>query len=328
MMVRRIDFKGLFPAPAIPLDNNLDIIDAEFASHVRRMSDTDGVGGLVVNGHAGEVTTLSSSERQHVVELARKAAQPSTTIVAGIESLSTEGAIQRAREAKYAGADAALVLPPFDYFPRRAATRTWHAPYRFFSDLAENVDLPLVVFQYPLWTGVSYTTETLVRLTEIESVMAVKNAVWNTSVYAEQYEALQGKVPVLAACDAPELLGMMLIGADGALIGISNIATDKWAAFVTNCLADKVNDARRLFVSELMPIMEYVFGDIESHTTSFNAMTKEALRQLGIFSNSWVRPPELDVTNEDREAIRHGLELAKLLFNAGMRLNNRPGVRG
>lgn len=311
--MKALHLRGLFPAPALPLDANLNMIDAEYARLVGRMAATPGVGGIVVNGHAGEVTTLEPAERQHVIEVARTAAPPTVPIIAGVESLSTRGAIQRAREAREAGADAALVLPPFDYFPRRGATRSWEAPYRFFSDLAEHVDLPLIVFQYPIWTGVSYTTETLVRLAEIERVVAVKNAVWNVALYAEQYAALQSKVPVLAACDAPELLGMMLIGADGALIGISNIATPLWATFVTACLERHRDEATTLFTDRLMPIMKYVFGDIESSTTSFNAMTKEALVQLGELSTSHVRPPELDVTPHDQELIHQGLHLAGLL---------------
>lgn len=311
--MKSLRLRGLFPAPAVPFDDDLNIVEPEYRRHIEYLSSVDGVGGVVVNGHAGEVTTLTPAERQRIVEMAREAAPSEILVVAGVEALSTAEAIQRAREAKAAGADAALVLPPFDYFPRRAMTRTPDAPYRFFSDLAEAVDLPLIVFQYPVFTGVSYTTEVLVRLAEIDSVVAVKNAAWNVSVYAEQYAALKGKVSVLAACDAPELLAMMEIGADGALIGISNVATELWAQFVTSCLNREFDKAARLFVERLMPITEDVFGDVEKSPTSFNAATKEALVQLGRFSTSRVRPPELDVTVEERARIRDGLRRAGLL---------------
>lgn len=317
-MAKKLELHGLFPALATPFDNGLQIMDTEFASLVSRVAQTPGVGGLVINGHCGEVTTLSPKERQHTVKVARAEAPSGIPIIAGIESLSTQGAIERAQEAKDAGADAGLILPPFDYIVRRGSARTWQAPYRFFSTLAERVDLPLVVFEYMAWSGLAYTTDTLVRLAEIDNVVAVKDAIWNVSIYAEHYAALKGKVSFLAACDAPELLGMMFIGADGALVGISNIATELWAAFVSDCLAGKFNEARQLFVERLMPIMGHVFGDLESNPTSFNAMTKEALVQMGQFTNSLVRPPEMDATDQDREMIKRGLRMAGLVPAEGV----------
>lgn len=309
-----IELAGLYPAPLIPLDENGVLLDREFIVHVQRIARVGvSVGGVVVNGHAGEVTTLSRAERRKVLDLARLASPRGFQVIAGIESLSTELAIEYTQDAKDAGADAALVFPPFDYFPRKGMARTVEAPVRFFSDIAENVDLPLIVFQYPLWTDISYTTEALVKLAEIENVVGIKNACWDVETYKQQYDAIDGRVAVLAAADGPELIDMLEYGAQGALIGVSNVGTDLWASVVTACLDGRGDDVRELFETKLVPLAHSMFGDVESGSKSFNALMKEALVQLGYFSTSLVRGPELNVTDEDRETVRQGLLTAGLL---------------
>lgn len=309
-----LELKGLFPAPVIPLDDDLRLMEREFIVHVQRLARVGAaVGGVVVNGHAGEVTTLDREERTRVVRAAHEAAPAGFSVIAGIAALSTAEAIKLTQDAKDAGADAALIFPPFDYFPRRGAARTVEAPVRFFSSIAEEVDLPIVIFQYPLWTGISYTTETLVRLCDIDNVVGIKNAVWDVSTYIEQYDALRGRVAILAACDGPELLPMLAYGGDGALIGVSNVGTALWAEFVTRCMNNEVDSVRDLFFGRLVPVAQALFGDIHVGTKSFNALTKEALVQQGLFSTSRVRPPELDVTDEDRKAVNEVLTQSGLL---------------
>lgn len=304
---------GLFVAPVLPFDSNLKIIPSEFSSLIGQMSRIDGVGGIVVNGHAGEIATLSTSERGDTIKLARTACPKNVLVVSGVNSLSTSEAEREVKLAESSGADAALIFPPFDYFPRRNLAKNSEVVYQFFKTLSESSELPLIIFQYPKWTGISYSTETLLKLAEIDSVIAIKNAVWNVEDYVNQYDALKGTISVLAACDSPDLLGMMMIGADGALIGISNIGTDLWASFVKYCISADFNSAREMFVMKLLPIIKYVFGNMEYSQTSFVARTKEALRQLGIIGSSKVRPPELEVTAKDIAEIHTGLEKAGLL---------------
>jgi 4-hydroxy-tetrahydrodipicolinate synthase len=310
----RIALRGLYPAPVIPLNEKLEVLEREYIVHIQRLARVGtAVGGVVVNGHAGEVTALDRTERRRIIELAKSAAPAGFKVIAGIEALSTAGAIGLVRDAQEAGADAALVLPPFDYFPRKGMARTEAAPLRFFEAIADEVDLPLVVFQYPLWTGISYTTATLARLAEIDTVVGVKNACWDVATYKEQYDALAGQVDVLAACDGPELIEMLEYGAQGALVGISNVGTALWAQLVEACLDQRGADVRDMFFSKLAPLAHALFGDIETGAKSFNALTKEALVQLGLFSTSRVRGPELDVTDDDRKTVRQGLVTAGLL---------------
>ncbi|HET9904387.1 MAG TPA: dihydrodipicolinate synthase family protein [Xanthobacteraceae bacterium] len=313
MKAKPLALRGLYPAPSVPFDRDLKIIEGEFARHLAAMGRIDGLGGVAVNGHQGEVAALTPRERLRVVELARENLPKDKHVVAGVLSPSIDDMAQQMKDAKRAGADAALVIPPFDYMPRRVLTRSWQAPYGFFAGLADRCDLPIVVFQYPFASNIYYSTEAMTRIAEIDTVVGVKHAIRNLGLYAEQWEALRGKISVLAARDAPGLLTKMFVGSDGCCIGIANIAPEHWAAFTTQCLESRYNEARETFMTRLLPLMQHCWAENQPRATTHSASTKEALRLLGVFSSSRVRPPEQDVDEEESAEIRIGLEKAGLL---------------
>jgi 4-hydroxy-tetrahydrodipicolinate synthase len=308
----RSALRGLFPAPAVPFDRNLYLDEDEFTAHLRSMSAVEGVSGFAVNGHAGELGTLSPRERLRVVQLAREAAGPGKTIISGMECVDPHQAVTELRELAGAGADAALVLPPFDSMSRRSLARNRDAVYGWFETLGE-ADVPLVVFQYPLTTGCSYPTAVLRDVVTLDHVVAVKNAVWNTEFYIEQLAAIRDHVAVLAACDAPELLAMMMVGCDGLLLGASNVATVAWARFTSSILGSDHGAARDVFVTTLMPLLDAQFGITRPRSTTFTALTKEALHQLGIFTSGAMRPPDMVPDAADREHVTRALIAAGLL---------------
>jgi 4-hydroxy-tetrahydrodipicolinate synthase len=320
MTPKSLHLRGLYPAPSVPFDRQLNIIESEFSAHIAAMGRVRGIGGVAVNGHQGEIAALTPRERQRVIELARENLPKHQTVISGVLSPSIAEAAQQIKDAKSAGADAALVLPPFDYMPRRVLAKSWEAPYAFFAALADRCDLPLVVFQYPHASGIAYTTEAMVRIAEIDTVVGVKHAIRNLGLYAEQYEALKGKISVLAARDAPGLMTKMFVGCDGCCVGIANIAPEVWADFTTCCLEHRFNEAREVFMASLLPLMQHCWAENAQRATTHSASTKEALVQLGIFSSSHVRPPEQDVNDAERQDIHLGLEKAGLLRRPELRL--------
>lgn len=313
--MKSLTLSGLFPAVAVPFRPDDDrIVADEFRALVREVGAVQGVGGVVVNGHAGEVSSLTSQERTDVILLAREETPGDRLLVSGIEASTTEEAVAEAAAAKAAGADALLVVPPFDRRGRRNAVMDARAPYEFFAALNDGVDIPLIVFEYPTWSYCHYSTDILLKLSELPNVIGVKDGSGNATAYCQHWEALNERVSVLAACDAPDLFGMMAIGAHGSLIGISQVATPLWASFVTDMLQDRLSEARTTFVTRLLPIMHSVFEDMQPRgPIGFTAMTKEALRQLGRFSSSHVRRPDLDVTEDKIAQIRAGLQTCGLL---------------
>jgi 4-hydroxy-tetrahydrodipicolinate synthase len=291
-VTKRLAIRGMYPALAVPFDRDYRIIDAEFRTLLRTIDEAPHIAGVAVNGHAGELLSLSANERLRVVQLAREVMSPDKIVIAG--------------------ADAALVLPPFDVSPWRKLAAIADAPVRYFSAVAA-AGLPLIVFNYAQTSGVTYPTETLVRLAEIDEVVAVKDGVGESQAFQEHLEALAGKLPVLPSKDLPELLGLMLLGAQGALVGAGQIGPAFWGRFVEHVLAGEVAEARAVFLRHLLPIVTHIYAGRFVTPSSNNARAKEALVQLGIFSSSRVRPPEMDVTELDQEHVGIGLERAHLI---------------
>ncbi len=300
---------GLLPAPAVSYTPDFELAEGEVHRHFRSMGEVDGVTGIVVNGHAGEISSLSPAERLRVIELARDALPARKWVISGVDAARPEDARRDLRDAAAAGADAALVLPPFDTMARRSLAGKPGAAVAYFREIAQ-AQVPLVVFQYPVATGCAYSTQALVELARIEQVVAIKNASWHAEYYAEQYDAVDGAVSVLAACDAPELLTMMMKGSDGLLLGASSVLTPLWARYVTAIAGADYNSARDLFVDRLMPLLDALFGVTRPRSASFTALTKEAQAQLGVFASARMRTPELEADDADKKVIAEALRRA------------------
>lgn len=309
-------FTGLFPAPSVPFNTQLDIAHDEFSSLVRTIGEARGVSGVLVNGHAGELAVLTAQERDRVIRTAREALQPGQQIMAGVDGLSVPDVIRSMKEALDSGADAALVLPPFDYNPRRKMTTSWEAPVRFYEAIASAVDLPIIIYQFPETSGSAYSTEALSRMADLDTVVGIKDTTLDGQLYQEHLEALQGRISILTALDTPDLLGHMLLGCDGAIIGVGQLGPANWGAYTDDILAGRSDAAIATFKEKLLPLVTHIFFGRFPSLASDAAKAKEALVQMGIFSTSLVRDPEVGVDDTDRENVREGLLRAGLLPTA------------
>jgi 4-hydroxy-tetrahydrodipicolinate synthase len=207
-----------------------------------------------------------------------------------------------------------LVIPPFDIRIFRHLAHDAAASFSVFERLEREVGLPMIVFQYPEAAGCAYSIEVLRRIVELPSVVAIKASAGSTTKYAELHDALGRRVALLAASDAPSLLGMLLHDAPGALIGISVVGTQQWSDLVHEATIGSAQVAKELHNSFAVPLMRAIF-EYHLHRTPtcpFGA-TKEALVQLGEFTSAWVRPPGVNVGEAKRSEIQAALLQVGLL---------------
>ena len=106
-------FHGIYTATICPLalDGSLD--ESALARHLEQAVATDGIVGVLINGHAGENFTLSRAEKKRVVEIAHATIGGKAILVCGVNAESSLEAADHARDAEKAGADVLLVFPPF-----------------------------------------------------------------------------------------------------------------------------------------------------------------------------------------------------------------------
>src|SRR5204863_8309508 len=156
---------GIMPANLLPFTADLEIDERAYAPHLRALADTRGVTGLVVNGHAAEVSSLTRDERTRALAIAVDEVGDRCPVVAGVYSDGTREAVELARDAKAGGAAGVLVFPPTLFM--WGAQNKPDMAVRHVSEIAAGADLPIVIFQYPIASGIGYAPETLARLVQL-----------------------------------------------------------------------------------------------------------------------------------------------------------------
>lgn len=309
-----MNLRGLTPATVTPFTESGEVDLAALEKHVARVAQTEGVVGVAVNGHAGEITALTREERREVVRVARGAVPAGKSLIAGIDGHSPQVLEAAAADAAEAGATGFLVLPPFDTRPLRHLATDVDAVVGMFAHLDRKVGLPMVVFQYAEASGCAYSIEVMEALAEIPSVVGIKAGTNHITPYVELYDRLHDKVEVLAANDGPPLLPMLLHGTAGALIGISVVGTELWVELLQEALHGSAERTIEIFRERCLPLTRAIFENQMPRTKmSPFAATKEALRQLGDLSLAAPRPPAIAPNADQADAIREALLQASLL---------------
>src|SRR3970040_2208572 len=293
-------FSGCIPANLLPFTADLQIDVAAYKKHLRWLADTKGVTAIVANGHAAEVSSLSREERKRALALALEEVGAKVPIIAGVYSDGTHEAIELARDAKAAGASGLLVFPPTIFM--------WGAQVkpdmvlRHFSMLADGVDLPLIVFEYPPSSGIGYAPETLTELCKIPAVVGVKD--WSNDIVAYEKNLRAPRAPgrpvAMLSSFTMSLMASFCLGADGCISGMGSVAADLQGELLAAVKADDLAGAQ-LVNERLTPLVNVFYAPpfVDMH----NRM-KEALALLGRIPAAHVRPPLTPVSDDERHRIR------------------------
>jgi 4-hydroxy-tetrahydrodipicolinate synthase len=302
-------FSGVMPANILPFAADLSIDERAYRAHLRWLADTRGVTGLVVNGHAAEVASLTREERRRSLAIALEEVAGACPLIAGVYSDGTAEAVDLARDAKSGGAAGVLVFPPTLFM--WGAQAKPEMVLRHFSEIAAAVDIPIVVFEYPPACGIGYAPETLARLCEIPRVAGVKD--WSNDIVAfeRNLRAIRatGRPVAMLSSFTMSLMATFLLGADGAISGMGSVAADLQAELFEMCQKADLDGARRVN-ERLEPLVSVFYAPpfVDMH----NRM-KEALVMLGRLPAAHVRPPLTPVPAAEREPIRRALVAAGLL---------------
>jgi 4-hydroxy-tetrahydrodipicolinate synthase len=300
-------FSGIMPANILPFRADLSIDEPAYRKHLRWLADTPGVTGIVANGHAAEVASLSRDERRRALAIALEEIAGACPIIAGVYTDGTAEAVELARDARAAGAAGVLLFPPTLFM--------WGAQvkpdmvFRHYREVAA-VGLPIIAFEYPPVTGIGYSPETLARLADIPEVVGVKD--WSNDIVAfeQNLRAVRstGRPVAMLSSFTMSLMATFLLGADGAISGMGSVTADLQAELFAACQKGDVEGARRIN-DRLEPLVRVFYAPpfVDMH----NRM-KEALVLLGRIPAAHVRPPLTPVPAAERDAIARALTLARL----------------
>ena len=167
-MAAKTKFRGSFTALVTPFKNG-GLDEAAFRALVN-WQISEGTNGLVPVGTTGESPTLSHDEHKKVVEWCIGEAKGRVPVVAGAGSNSTKEAVELARHAEQAGADAVLVVTPYYNKP------TQEGLYQHFKAINDAVDLPIIIYNIPPRCVIDMSVATMARLAKLPNIVGVKDA--------------------------------------------------------------------------------------------------------------------------------------------------------
>jgi 4-hydroxy-tetrahydrodipicolinate synthase len=303
--------RGALTALVTPFTSDGEVDEATFRRLVR-WQVLAGIDGLVPCGTTGEAPTLSQDERDRLIELTVRtvAEHPSrdrVAVVAGTGTNDTAATIRATRRAAELGADAALVVAP--YYNRPDA-RMLLAHFRA---VADEGDLPIVVYNVPSRTGTNVDADTFLQLAEHPRVVAVKEASGNLEQIARICRDRPRNVAVLAGDDA-WTLPTLVLGGDGVVSVASNEIPGEMVALCAAARAGDWEDARRHH-ERWLPLFLANFRGAPNPVPA-----KAALALMGLIDTDAVRGPLLPLDDGPRAALAEALRTLGLVEAGGGRV--------
>lgn len=231
-----IFFKGLGTALATPFrDDRVDY--PAYRSMVRRQVKA-GVDFIVALGSTSETPCLSDDEKAELLKITKEESG-GLPVVAGVGSNSVSGTVHNMRLLDKYGADAYLVVVPFYNKPMQEGL------YRYFKVIAEETDRQVILYNVPGRTGTNMTAGTVLRLSEVPNITAVKEASGNIDQILEIRRNAPADFSVLSGNDN-QTLPLMACGADGVISVVSNIVPKEMKALTEAIRAGDMTEAIRL----------------------------------------------------------------------------------
>ena len=260
-------FTGTCTAIVTPFDQNGAV---NFDALGRLIDDqiARGVDAICICGTTGESSTLSMREHIAVVEYGVKRIDHRVKVLAGAGSNDTSAAVYLSQHAQEYGADALLLVTP--YYNKTTQTGL----IRHYEYIADRVDIPMILYNVPSRTGVSFTAETYKTLAQNPKINGVKEASGNFSLLAHTLAICPDDFYVWSGND-DQVVPMMSLGAKGVISVLSNIAPEVMVKMSHLCLEDKYVEASKIQL-EYMELIDALFCEVNP------IPVKAALNLMGV----------------------------------------------
>lgn len=222
-------------------------VDIDTLAHLVEQLIQSHVTGIVACGTTGEYYALSETERQIVLSTIVQAASGRCTLIAGISALSTEQAAQRAIEAKDLGYHGLMLSAPPYSLPSSAGV------IDHFEYVANQTDLPMIMYNFPARVGVELTFESIIQLAEHPKIMGIKESSGNFSNALRLLQTPFKHFEVICGCD-DQPLDFFFWGAKSWIAGSANVLPDEQVAIFQAAQAEDWHTAKQIF-QHIYPIL-------------------------------------------------------------------------
>ncbi len=287
-----VKWEGVIPAITTKFKSDLSL-DVDAFNHNTRAQVEAGVNGLVIGGSLGESSTITHEERIILLQETKSLVEGAIPVIVNIAEGSTADAIKLARLAQDSGADGLMLLPPMMYKPTHEETVVW------FETMAQNTDLPILVYNNPVDYKVEVTLEMFDRLLKYETIAAVKESTRDLSNVTRIINRYGERLKMLCGVDTLALESI-LMGSNGWLAGLVAAFPRETVAIYRLAKVGRIEEAREIY-RWFLPLLEL---DINPQLVQ-NIKLAEKYTGLG---NENVRPPRLPLQGAERQRVINIIE--------------------
>ena len=292
-------FSGLIPPMVTPLDASRKLDKVGVAKMVKHLID-GGVDGIFLLGTTGEGPHLSYAIREELVKETCRRVKGRVPVLVGITETDLEDALAFAKACKRLGADGVVAAPPYYFKLTQEECLAW------FTELADRLPLPLVIYDMPAHTDTVIEPATIAKLAKHPNVVAMKDSSSVIALFNKFRVALEDRKDFSLFMGPDEAMGeAVLLGADGGVCTGANL----WPAeFKAMYLAAKEGDAgkvRRL--QRFTTMSSYLLYGLGRGQIGFLKGVKAALAEMGLVQNV-LAAPFTPFTGAERQAVKAALK--------------------
>ena len=286
-MDNQVKWNGVYPAVTTKFTakGNLDV--PTFLKNIEAQIEA-GVDGIIIGGSLGESSTITHEERLELLVETSKLSNGFVDVILNIAEGSTRNAINLARKAQDAGADGLMLLPPMMYKPTDFETAD------FFTTVAQNTDLPILIYNNPVDYKIEITLPMFEEFAKYENLQAVKESTRDISNVTRMKTRFGDRFKVLCGVDT---LAMeeLLMGADGWVAGLADAFPTETVAIYRLIKVGRIEEALKIY-RWFLPILEL---DISPQLVQ-NIKLAEVMTGLG---TEYVRAPRQTLKGAERKRV-------------------------
>ena len=290
-------FTGTCPALVTPFDQNGNINYTSFGKLIDNQIAA-GVDAVCVCGTTGESATMSIREHIAAVEFCVERVNHRVKVIAGAGSNDTSAAVYLSQHAQESGADALLLVTP--YYNKASQTGL----IKHYEYIADRVNIPMILYNVPGRTGVSFTAETYKTLAENPLINGVKEASGNFSLLAHT-RFLCGDDFYIWSGNDDQVVAMMSLGAKGVISVAANIVPDTMVKMSHLCLDGNFGEASKLQITN-MDLLDALFIEV-------NPIPIKTAMNLMNMDMGQLRLPLCDISDQNLEVLRSSMTRMGLL---------------
>lgn len=247
---------------------------------------------LIISGTNGEFYSLSLKERKNLFEAAKEYTEGRVPLIAGTGTNFTNHTISLTQRAEELGYDGAMILPPYYGKPTQSEIRS------YFLEVASKTELPIILYNIPIFTGVNIKPDTTARLSKIENIVAIKEEAGVNPIQSTETNKKTPDTFKIYSGDDVMALQILLQGGYGVVSGGSHIVGDLMREQINNFLEGEIERSKELYSKTFRLFEAFTQGD----RTNPVPLTKEALRICGMDVGK-PRPPLKPATQQEKNKL-------------------------